>query len=53
VPCVLWAFDTCLAINVTRAGKGGSDLKLLKIKTSKERDLQMTQKAGRRALLPS
>jgi len=48
-----WAVDTCYAMNLTGAGKTGSDLKLLKIKTSKERDPQMTQKAGRRALLPS
>jgi hypothetical protein len=46
------AVDTCYAINVTGAGEGGSDLKSLKIKTSKEGDSQLMQKTERRPVLP-
>jgi hypothetical protein len=46
------AVDTCYATNVTGAAKGSSDLKSLKIKTSREGNPYEIPKAERRPLLP-
>jgi hypothetical protein len=46
------AVDTCYAKSLTGASKGGSDLKSLKIKTSRKCEAQMIQNARRRMVLP-
>jgi hypothetical protein len=45
------AVDTCFAKNLTGARSDGSDLKSLKIKTSKECDPQLSPKTEQRVLL--